>query len=67
MSADFDEQTPDTITTDAESQEFGAQHGQDSLGNETGTSGEGEAENPRGREPGEGIDDEIARRGEAGD
>jgi hypothetical protein len=62
MSANFDEETPDTITTDAESQEYGAQHGQDALGHETGLSGEGVAEHPRGSEPGEGIDDEIARR-----
>ncbi|HZI18394.1 MAG TPA: hypothetical protein VEY09_07335 [Pyrinomonadaceae bacterium] len=62
MSAEFDEGAPDTVMTDAESQEFGAQHGQDSFGHETGTSGEGEAEHPRGREPGEGINDEVARR-----
>lgn len=62
MSAEFDEGKPDTITTDAESQEFGAEHGQDPLGRETGTSGEGVAENPRGQEPGVGIDDEIAKR-----
>jgi len=62
MSANRGGEAPDTTMTDAESQEFGTQHGQDSLGHETGTSGEGAAEHPRGSEPGEGIDEEAARR-----
>jgi hypothetical protein len=62
LSANFDEEKPDTIKTDAESQEYGTQHGQDSFGHETGTSGEGVAETTRGEEPGEGIADESARR-----
>lgn len=62
MSASFDEEDPNTIKTDAESQEFGAQHGQDSLGRETGSSGEDVAAHPRGDEPGEGINDESANR-----
>ena len=32
------EETPANITTDAESQEYGAQHGQDVEGRNTGTS-----------------------------
>lgn len=32
------EETPENITTDAESQEFGAQHGQNIEGQNTGTS-----------------------------
>lgn len=38
MSTNQPEETPANITTDAESQEYGAQHGQDIEGNNTGTS-----------------------------
>jgi len=38
MSADKSEGTPDNITTDAESQEYGAQHGQNVEGQDTGSS-----------------------------
>ena len=33
-----EEEAPSNVTTDAESQEYGAQHGQDKQGRETGTS-----------------------------
>jgi hypothetical protein len=57
MSADQPEETPDNITTDAESQEYGAQHGQNVEGQDTGSSapdasapqeGEGDAETGEG-------------------
>ena len=57
MSANKSEETPANITTDAESQEYGAQHGQDVEGHDTGTSapdatpaegGEGTAETGEG-------------------
>ena len=57
MSTDKSEETPANITTDAESQEYGAQHGQDLEGRDTGTSapdatpsqgGEGAAETGAG-------------------
>lgn len=38
MSADNSEETPANITTDAESQEYGAQHGQNVEGEDTGSS-----------------------------
>ena len=38
MSANQTEETPANITTDAESQEYGAQHGQTIEGQNTGTS-----------------------------
>ncbi|HYH84930.1 MAG TPA: hypothetical protein VEX60_05560 [Pyrinomonadaceae bacterium] len=38
MDTNQTEETPDNITTDAESQEFGAQHGQTIEGENTGTS-----------------------------
>lgn len=42
MSTNESQDKPDTIQTDAESQEYGAQHGQDPRGRETGTSGSSE-------------------------
>ena len=38
MSANQSEETPANVTTDAESQEYGAQHGQDIEGQDTGSS-----------------------------
>ena len=38
MSANNSEETPANITTDAESQEYGAQHGQNVEGQNTGSS-----------------------------
>ena len=38
MSTNQSDETPANITTDAESQEYGAQHGQDVEGHDTGTS-----------------------------
>lgn len=38
MSANQSEETPANVTTDAESQEFGAQHGQNIEGQDTGSS-----------------------------
>jgi hypothetical protein len=38
MNTNQSEETPANITTDAESQEYGAQHGQDIEGHNTGTS-----------------------------
>ena len=38
MSTDNSEETPANITTDAESQEYGAQHGQNVEGQDTGSS-----------------------------
>jgi hypothetical protein len=38
MSTDKSEETPANITTDAESQEYGAQHGQNVEGQDTGSS-----------------------------
>ena len=49
MSANQSEETPANITTDAESQEYGAQHGQDIEGQNTGSSvpdAEREGEDP---------------------
>jgi hypothetical protein len=57
MSTDNSEETPANITTDAESQEYGAQHGQNVEGQNTGSSapdasaaqeGEGPAETGEG-------------------
>ena len=57
MSANEQNETPDNITTDAESQEYGAQHGQNVEGQDTGSSapdasapqeGEGPAETGEG-------------------
>jgi hypothetical protein len=38
MSTNQSDETPDNITTDAESQEYGAQHGQNVEGQDTGSS-----------------------------
>ncbi|HZT60470.1 MAG TPA: hypothetical protein VFA21_17840 [Pyrinomonadaceae bacterium] len=38
MSANQSEETPANVTTDAESQEYGAQHGQNIEGQNTGSS-----------------------------
>jgi hypothetical protein len=38
MSANQSEETPANVTTDAESQEYGAQHGQNIEGQDTGSS-----------------------------
>jgi hypothetical protein len=38
MSTDKSEETPANVTTDAESQEYGAQHGQNIEGQDTGSS-----------------------------
>jgi hypothetical protein len=38
MSANKSEKTPANVTTDAESQEYGAQHGQNIEGQDTGSS-----------------------------
>lgn len=49
MSTNDSQERPDTVQTDAESQEYGAQHGQDARGRETGTSGPtegGKSNNP---------------------
>lgn len=71
MSTNDSQEKPDTIQTDAESQEYGAQHGQDPRGRETGTSGptEGEdAETPaqerEGSKPSETGEGTGARAGE---
>ena len=48
MSANNPEETPGVVQTDAESQEFGSQHGQNTQGQETGSSApdEGSASQP---------------------
>ena len=58
MSTNQQDETPSNVTTDAESQEFGAQHGQTIEGQNTGSSSpEAEADpgNTDAGEPGEGT------------
>jgi hypothetical protein len=57
------QETP--IQTDAESQEFGALHGQDALGEETGTSGDAAESNDKAqKEVGQGGEGTGAAAGE---
>ena len=58
MSSKQQEETPSNVTTDAESQEFGAQHGQTIEGQNTGSSSPDAAADPDNTgagEPGEGT------------
>ena len=58
MSTNQPEEAPSNVTTDAESQEYGAQHGQTSEGQNTGSSDpEAQADpgNTDAGEPGEGT------------
>ena len=61
MSANQSDETPANITTDAESQEYGAQHGQDIEGRNTGSSAP-DAE-PESDDPAETGDGTGARAG----
>jgi hypothetical protein len=53
MSTDKPEETPSNITTDAESQEYGAQHGQTVEGENTGSSAPDAQADPGNTEAGE--------------
>jgi hypothetical protein len=58
MSSTQQDETPSNVTTDAESQEFGAEHGQTIEGENTGSSSpdaEADPGNTRADEPGEGT------------
>jgi hypothetical protein len=58
MSTNPTDEAPSNVTTDAESQEFGAQHGQTPEGQETGSSApdaEADESNNGAAEPGEGT------------
>ncbi len=58
MSTNQQDETPSNVTTDAESQEFGAQHGQTIEGQNTGSSSpeaEADPDNTDAGEPGEGT------------
>ena len=58
MSTNNQDEAPSNITTDAESQEFGAQHGQTTEGQNTGSSSpeaEADPSNTGAGEPGEGT------------
>ena len=58
MSNNADDEAPSNVTTDAESQEFGAQHGQTPEGENTGSSSPdatADPENTAAGEPGEGT------------
>jgi hypothetical protein len=67
MSTDNTEETPANITTDAESQEYGAQHGQNVEGQNTGSSAP-DASGPQeeGEDPAETGDGTGARAGAYG-
>ena len=58
------EETPANITTDAESQEYGAQHGQDVEGHDTGTSAPDATSAQGGEGPAEAGGSTGARAGE---
>jgi hypothetical protein len=58
MSSSQQDETPQNVTTDAESQEFGAQHGQTIEGQNTGSSSpdaQADPSNTGAGEPGEGT------------
>lgn len=58
MSSNQQDETPSNVTTDAESQEFGAQHGQTIEGQNTGSSSpdaESDPDNTGAGEPGQGT------------
>ena len=58
MSSNQQDETPSNVTTDAESQEFGAQHGQTIEGQNTGSSApdaEADPDNTGAGEAGEGT------------
>ena len=58
MSSNQQDETPQNVTTDAESQEFGAQHGQTIEGQNTGSSApdaEADPDNTGAGEAGEGT------------
>ncbi|MCA1621410.1 MAG: hypothetical protein LC795_19320 [Acidobacteria bacterium] len=58
MSSSQQDETPTNVTTDAESQEYGAQHGQTIEGENTGSSdpdAEADPSNTGAGEPGEGT------------
>jgi hypothetical protein len=58
MSTNQPEEAPSNVTTDAESQEYGAEHGQTPEGENTGSSApdaEADSDNTGAGEPGEGT------------
>jgi hypothetical protein len=61
METNQSEETPANITTDAESQEFGAQHGQTIEGQNTGTSAPDASDAQQGEPDGQ-TDDRAGRR-----
>ena len=64
MSANNSEETPANITTDAESQEYGAQHGQNVEGQNTGSSAPDAVPPQEGEGPAETGEGAGARAGE---
>lgn len=64
MSSKQQDETPSNVTTDAESQEFGAQHGQTIDGQNTGSSSPDAEADPGNTDAGEAGDGTGARGGE---
>jgi hypothetical protein len=63
MSTNKEDETPANITTDAESQEYGAQHGQTIEGQNTGSSDPEAGDNQGGDDPAETGEGTGARAG----
>jgi len=64
MSTNQQDETPSNVTTDAESQEFGAQHGQTIEGQNTGSSSPDAVADPGNTDAGEPGEGTGARGGE---